>query len=246
MKILIADAQLQSREHLAQLLQQLPGYSVLQPSAETVQETLQQVEELQPDVLLLAISLSDLDGLQVAAKLCEQNQAPAIIFCTAQHDLILPALQISNITYLSKPITKEHLARVLAQPQRITSAQLVALSRAPIALNQPRTHLNARTHKGIELIAVEQITYCIADNKYVTVRHQHGETLLDESLKALHDEFPEQFVRIHRNALVSRNSIERLQRTSSGHYVLHLRNTTEPLSVSRRHVAAVRKLVNHL
>ena len=81
MKILIADAQLQSREHLAQLLQQLPGCSVLQPSAETVQETLQQVEELQPDVLLLAISLSDLDGLQVAAKLCEQNQAPAIIFC---------------------------------------------------------------------------------------------------------------------------------------------------------------------
>ena len=80
MKIIIADDELQSREHLAQLLQQLPGCSVLQPSAETGQEALQRIEELNPDVMLLAISLPGLDGLQVAAKLCEQNQAPAIIF----------------------------------------------------------------------------------------------------------------------------------------------------------------------
>ena len=246
MKILIADAQLQPREHLTQLLQQLPGCSVVQPSTKTGQETLQLIEELKPDVVLLAISLPDLDGLQVAAQLCEQSQAPAIIFCTTQGDAVLPALQISNVTYLTKPITREHLGLALKQAQRITPAQIVALSRAPTILNQPRTHLNARTHKGISLIPVKQITYCVADNKYITVRHQHGETLLDESLKTLHDEFTEQFVRIHRNALVSRNCIERLQRTPSGNYVLHLRDTTEPLSVSRRHVAAVRKLIRAL
>ncbi len=246
MKILIADDELQSREHLTQLIQQLPCCTVLQAYAENGHDTLQRVAELKPDVLLLDISMPGLDGLQVAAQLCEQRDAAAIIFCTTQDDAALPALQISNVTYLTKPITKEHLGLALKQAQRITPAELVALARAPTTLNKPRTHLNARTHKGIELIPVEQISYCVADNKYITVSHQHGETLLDESLKALHDEFPEHFVRIHRNALVSRSSIERLQRTPSGHYLLHLRDTAEPLSVSRRHVATVRKLVNSL
>lgn len=246
MKILIADDELQSREHLAQLIKRLPGCTLLPAYAENGHDTLQRVAELNPDVLLLDINLSGLDGLQVAAQLCEQRDAPAIIFCTTRDDALFPAFEISSVAYVHKPISKEHLVRALAQAQRISSAQLVALSRAPATINRVRTHLNARTHKGIELIPVKEIIHCVADNKYITVRHRHGETLLDESLKSLHDEFTEQFVRIHRNALVSRTYIERLERTPSGHYVLHLRDTIEPLSVSRRHVATVRKLVNSL
>jgi len=74
-----------------------------------------------------------------------------------------------------------------------------------------------------------------------------GEVLLDEPLKALEDEFGERFVRIHRNALVSRERIERLQRTPLGHFQLFLRGMeSEALTVSRRHVAGVRKLMHHL
>lgn len=246
MKILIADDELQSRKHLAQLIKQLPGCTVLQAYAENGHDTLQRAAELKPDILLLDISMPGLDGLQVAAQLCEQRDAPAIIFCTTHDDALFPAFEMSLVAYVHKPTTKEQLLHALAQAQRLSSAQLVALSRTLITINRARTHLNARSHKGIELIPVEQIIHCVADNKYVTVRHLHGETLLDESLKSLHDEFTEHFVRIHRNALVSRTYIERLERTPSGHYVLHLRDTTEPLNVSRRHVATVRKLVNSL
>ncbi|MNY70006.1 LytTr DNA-binding domain protein [compost metagenome] len=81
----------------------------------------------------------------------------------------------------------------------------------------------------------------------MTLRHEHGEVLLDEPLKALEDEFGERFVRIHRNALVARSRIERLQRTPMGHFQLYLRGLgDEALTVSRRHVAGVRKLMNQL
>ena len=54
-------------------------------------------------------------------------------------------------------------------------------------------------------------------------------------------------MRIHRNALVARERIERLQRTPLGHFQLFLRGLNgDPLIVSRRHVAGVRKLMNHL
>ena len=69
---------------------------------------------------------------------------------------------------------------------------------------------------------------------------------MDESLKSLEDEFGERFVSIHRNALVSRAHIERLQRNDNGHFELHLRDLPEPLAVSRRHVAGVRKLMDEL
>ncbi|MDY0251065.1 MAG: LytTR family DNA-binding domain-containing protein [Pseudomonas sp.] len=246
MKILIADDEPLARERVTRLIKNIPNCSVLQPCAENGHEALELVERLQPDVLLLDIGMPGLDGLQVAAQLCEQSDAPAVIFCTAHDDYALQAFEVSAIGYLVKPIRAEQLQAALEKAQRLNRVQLAALARAPSATNAPRSHLSARTHKGIELIPLEHVIHFVADNKYVTLRHLHGETLLDESLKSLEDEFAERFVRIHRNALVSRAHIERLQRNPNGYYELHLRDLAEPLTVSRRHVAAVRKLMDEL
>lgn len=246
MRVLIADDEPLARERLTRLLKQIDNCTVLQPCAENGQQALQLVESLKPDVLLLDIAMPGLDGLQVAAQLCEKSAAPAIIFCTAHDEHALQAFAVSAIDYLVKPIRAEQLASALEKAQRLNPVQLAALSRAPQAMNTPRSHLSARTHKGIELIPLEQVIHFVADNKYVTLRHTQGETLLDESLKSLEDEFGERFLRIHRNALVSRKHIERLQRHPNGHYELHLRDAPAPLTVSRRHIALVRKLMGTL
>lgn len=246
MKVLIADDEPLARERLARLVEQIPHFTLLQPCAENGHQALQLVDSLQPDVLLLDIAMPGLDGLQVAAQLCEQPHAPAVIFCTAHDEFALQAFAVSAIDYLVKPVRVEQLQTALEKAQRLNPMQLAALARAPKTNNTERTHLSARTHKGIELIPIEHVIHFLADNKYVTLRHIHGETLLDESLKSLEEEFGERFVRIHRNALVSRKHIERLQRTVQGHYELHLRDIDEALTVSRRHVAAVRKLMDKL
>ena len=246
MKILIADDEPLARERLTRLVKKIPHCTVLQPCAENGHEALQLVESLRPDILLLDIGMPGLDGLQVAAQLCEQSDAPAVIFCTAHDEYALQAFEVSATGYLVKPVRVEQLQAALEKAQRLNPVQLAALSRAPKAINAARTHLSARTHKGIELIPLEQVIHFLADNKYVTLRHARGETLLDESLKSLEEEFGQRFVRIHRNALVSRDHIERLQRTPNGHYELYLRDTTDPLIVSRRHVASVRKLMDKL
>lgn len=246
MKILIADDEPLARERLTRLVKNIAHCSLLQPCAENGHEALELVERLKPDVLLLDIGMPGLDGLQVAAQLCEYSDAPAVIFCTAHDEFALQAFDVSAIGYLVKPIRAEQLAAALDKAQRLNRVQLAALSRAPHAINAPRSHLSARTHRGIELIPLEHVIHFLADNKYVTLRHLHGETLLDESLKSLEDEFGERFVRIHRNALVSRAQIERLQRNPNGYYELYLRDLVEPLTVSRRHVSAVRKLMDKL
>ncbi|MNC16542.1 two component transcriptional regulator, LytTR family [Pseudomonas linyingensis] len=247
MNVLIVDDEPLARERLARMVGQLDGYRVLEPLASNGEEALSLIDSLRPDIVLLDIRMPGLDGLQVAARLCEREAPPAVIFCTAHDEFALEAFQVSAVGYLVKPVRPEALEEALKKAERPNRMQLAALTRPAEDHGAPRSHIGARTRKGIDLIPLEQVIYFIADHKYVTLRHEHGEVLLDEPLKALEDEFGERFVRIHRNALVARSRIERLQRTPMGHFQLYLRGLgDEALTVSRRHVAGVRKLMNQL
>ncbi|WP_409212602.1 LytR/AlgR family response regulator transcription factor, partial [Pseudomonas moraviensis] len=98
-------------------------------------------------------------------------------------------LQASAVGYVVKPVRTEHLKEALKRAERPNPAQLSALTRpAAESGSGPRSHISARTRKGIELIPLDQVVYFIADHKYLTRRHEAGEVLLDEPLKALEDE----------------------------------------------------------
>lgn len=248
MKVLIADDDPQIKEQLARLLARLDGYALLEPSASTGKETLELIDNLNPDIVVLGMHMPQLDGLQVAARLCERETSPAVILRLAENEFSPSALSASGISYLAQSLQADGLATALGQAERPHRSQIAALTQPPTGDDDmPRTHISAKTRKGIEVIPLSEVIYFIADHKYVTMRHERGELLLDEPLKALEEEFGDRFVRIHRNALVARDRIERMQRTPLGHFQLYLRGLDEDsLVVSRRHVAGLRKLMQSL
>jgi len=248
MNVLIVDDEPQARERLSRMVGELEGYNVLEPSATNGEEALSLIDSLKPDIVLLDVRMPGLDGLQVAGKLCERETPPALVFCAAPDEFALEAFNDSSVVHLVKPVRPELLLEALKKAEKPTRVQLAALTRPAAETGTgPRSHISARTRKGIELIPLGQVVYFIADHKYVTLRHESGEVLLDEPLKALEDEFGERFVRIHRNALVARERIERLQRTPLGHFQLYLKGLNgDALIVSRRHVAGVRKMMQQL
>ena len=73
-----------------------------------------------------------------------------------------------------------------------------------------------------------------------------AEVLIDEPLKVLEDEFEHHFMRIHRNALVAKDKIDRLETVNNSVHLLYLKGLNEGLSVSRRHLPSVRKLMRSL
>lgn len=246
MNVLIVDDEPLARERLTRLVEQLDGYQVLEPAASNGEEALKLIDEHKPDIVLLDIRMPGMDGLRVAAKLTERETPPAVVFCTAYDEFALDAFQVSAVGYLVKPVRIEALKDTLEKASRPNRMQLIALTRSvgSIESGKPRTHISARTRKGVELIPIGEVIFFIADHKYVTLRHEQGEVLLDEPLKSLENEFGDRFVRIHRNALVARDRIERLHRTPMGHFQLYLKGYDgEPLVVSRRHVAGVRRLM---
>ena len=147
------------------------------------------------------------------------------------------------VGYLLKPVRKTDLERVLGAVQRLNKAQLARLHDGG---TQRRSHISARTRRGIELVPVHEVCYFQADQKYVTVRHAGGELIIDETLRDLEQEFEDGFIRIHRNALVATRAIVSIERDDEGHHKVRMKGIDELLEISRRHVAQVRQFVKTL
>jgi two-component system response regulator AlgR len=88
---------------------------------------------------------------------------------------------------------------------------------------------------------VNEILYFQADQKYVTLVLADGEEITDETLKELETEFPDDFIRIHRNTLVALKHLQRIEVTEDGHSLAWLANRGQPLPISRRLVAEVKR-----
>lgn len=242
MKVLIVDDEQLARERLARMVSALDGYAVVGEASNGL-AALEQAQGLEPEVVLLDIRMPGMDGLETARHLAELTEPPAVIFCTAYEEHAVQAFDLQAVGYLLKPVRGENLAAALAKAQRVNKAQLMALGEQDV---QRRTHISARTRRGIELIPLEDIRYFQADQKYVTVRHKGGEVIIDEPLRDLEEEFGELFVRIHRNALIAAGHIEGLERSAGGQSEIRLRDIGESLAVSRRHLAGVRRIMKQL
>jgi two-component system response regulator AlgR len=243
---MVCDDEKLARDRLVRLVSDIEGIDVV-AEAGNGREALEQAQASRPDVVLMDIRMPDMDGIEAAQHLLKSDTPPAVIFCTAYDEHALQAFKVHAVDYLLKPVSRDDLANALQRVNGLSRTKLAALEPEMHQDGSPRRrHISARTHKGIELISVDDIRYFMADQKYVTVRHGDGEVLIDETLKELEDEFPGQFVRIHRNALISLGFLEGMEMSTAGHYQVRLRGVEDRLTVSRRHVAGLRKVMARL
>lgn len=246
MDIVVCDDEYLARERLVRMVTHLGHHAVAQ--AANGQQGIEMVQQYQPDVVLLDIRMPELNGLECAAKLSELETPPAIIFCTAFDQYAIDAFKTHAISYLLKPVAMDDLQQALDKARKLNQAQLQALSISPEvpASHDSRQHIVARTHRGVELIAIEDIYYFTADQKYVMVRHKHGQVLIDETLKDLEHEFADSFIRIHRNALLSLKYLDGLEVLSSGQYQARCKEVDEKLLISRRHLPHIKERMQYL
>jgi two-component system, LytTR family, response regulator AlgR len=239
LNVLIVDDEQPARERLRRLVEELPGWAVAADCANGA-EALQLVPKLRPVVALLDIRMPGMSGIELARHLGTLELPPAVVFTTAYDEYALEAFESHAVGYLLKPVRRERLAEALKHASRLSGPQLrgLATPEQPLAVRQ---HVAVRARDELKLIPVRDISYFRADQKYVTVRHAQGEELIDESLRQLEDEFARDFVRVHRSLLVAVAHVASLERTPDGGYEIRLRGHLEPLPVSRRQVADLRK-----
>ncbi|MFT4046353.1 MAG: LytTR family DNA-binding domain-containing protein [Solimonas sp.] len=244
MRVVIVDDEPLARERLKRLLQEFPGYEVV-GEADNGEAALDVIDDEEPDLVLLDICMGGIDGLQVGRQLSEMDVPPAVIFTTAYSEHALSAFDANAQAYLLKPIRVEKLRDALQRVRKPTRAHKPQSAGAPEAAPLKREFILATTRDGLVRVPTQEVVYFLADQKYTTVAHLHGEVLIEESLKTLEEDLAPQFLRIHRKALVNTHFIASLERDRHGeqHHWLKMKHATQVLPVSRRRLAEVRRFL---
>jgi two-component system response regulator AlgR len=239
LRVLVVDDEPLARERLSHLVEELPDVELAGVAA-SGEEALLLAGRLKPEVVLLDIRMPGMDGLETAHHLARMPEPPAVIFTTAFEQHALAAFDAQAAGYLLKPVRPDKLKEALERARRPTRAQLARIAEGT---GGPRTRIAVRARDELRLIPVESILCFIAEQKYTTLRHAAGEELIEESLKALEEEFSARFVRIHRNSLVAIAHVEGLERDADGHHIVRLRGGGT-MAVSRRLATEVAKTLS--
>ncbi len=244
--VLIVDDEAPARERLRDLLGDIAAD---QPTrvvgmAGNGLEALRMLENTAVDVILVDIRMPAMGGIEFAQHASKLKVPPRIIFVTAYDEHAVQAFELNAIDYLLKPVRSERLASALGKAR--TAAPVTREELDPIA--EPRRHLTCSERGKIHLIPIADVLYLKAELKYVTARTVAREFLLEESLVQLEQEFPERFVRIHRNCLVAREAVVGFERSvgedgGEGYWSVRLNTLGELLPISRRQWANVRAVL---
>ena len=244
---LIADDEPQLRDELAELLAGAwPGLRIV-ALARNGREAVEQFEGLQPSVCFLDVHMPGMSGVEAAHHI---GRRAHLVFVTAFEQYAVQAFAQGALDYLVKPVQPARLADTVSRlRERIDCAapaqhnedllrqlaQQLQRSGRPPGLRW----LRAQVGSALRLIPVDRVDYLQADNKYTVVAWRNDEGAVSEAvvsvpLKDLLAQLDaDQFVQVHRSAIVNLGSISHVVRGANETAEIHLKGRTEVLRVSR-------------
>lgn len=225
-----------------------------------------QALELRPDVLFFDIRMPGMTGLEAATELAEvwpaECRFPALVFVTAYDQYAVQAFEAQAVDYLLKPVQAARLQKTVAKLQQtlaqraqtatdfeVTLAQLRgllargALDVGAPAAAEPLKMLQVSVGAAIHMVALQDVVYFEAADKYVRVLSADHEYLIRTPLKELLPRLDtQQFWQIHRGTVVQAREIARVLRDEGGKMHVVLRSRAERLPVSRLYAHLFRSM----
>ena len=239
LQVLVVDDEPLARARLRTLLGDCnaPAAAVSAEAANAAQ-AMELLHRQRFDAALLDIHMPGADGLALAEAIRSLPQPPAVVFVTAHAEHAVTAYELEAIDYLTKPVRLERLQAAL---QKVERAQALAGAAPDTAEDVLVIQDRGRT----ERVPLAEVLYFKAELKYITVRTAVRSYILDGSLSELEERHGSRFLRVHRNALVSRRAVRALEKhydpEEGEGWAVRLNGVEESLAVSRRQLSAVRE-----
>ncbi|MBU2112271.1 MAG: LytTR family DNA-binding domain-containing protein [Gammaproteobacteria bacterium] len=231
MRVLIVDDEPLARARLQRLLSQLDGYNCVGEAANAEQAKLL-IGSLQPDLLLLDIAMQGQDGIALAKELLQCPTPPAVIFVTAHPQHALDAYSAGPVDYLLKPVSAERLKDALQRAG--------ATTRAHLERHQIEPKLSYTLAGVTRQLAIKDVMYFAAEDKYVRVYAKGAEALIEYSLTQLEQQFSQHLLRIHRRFLINKSYFAALHTNVEGNHCITLIDCDIKLQVSRRALPTIK------
>jgi DNA-binding LytR/AlgR family response regulator len=208
-----------------------------------------------PDIAFLDIRMPGLTGLEVARSAAAHVH---VVFVTAYDQYAVDAFERAAVDYLLKPVgdrrLSETVARLKAKLRAPDPAPELQAALAVIAkFAQPHGGANggpdrlawirASAGSQVRLIAVEDVSYFQANDKYTSVFTAEGEALIRTPLKELGEQLdPDRFWQVHRGTIVNLGHVSTTMRDMTGRVTLTLKTRPEKVAVSRAYAHLFRQM----
>jgi two-component system LytT family response regulator len=259
LKTIVVDDEALARKLVLSCLKDLPEIEVIKECSNG-REAIDAVLALEPDLMVLDISMPGLNGFEVIKKI-QPELLPMVIFCTAYERYALDAFDMHAVDYIVKPLDEQrlHLAvkRALARymeelhlgedkasllgaideiARKVEKRSTVRKPTNDVPIPpDPERKITIRDRDSIKLIKIDSIAWVDAAGDYMCV-HAEGEThimrcTMTQLLEELDDDV---FKRVHRSTIVNLNCIEEVIPHSKGEYFLQISHG-ERIKVSRNY-----------
>lgn len=262
-RAVIADDERLMRDQLRSRLQQVWPELEVVAEAKNGLEAVAAVSQFRPDVIFLDIRMPGLTGVEAAKEIAqldlgEDSLLPEMVFITAYDQYAIDAFEHGVVDYVLKPAEPERLLVTAKRIQGRLSKRLIE-GEAGQAIGEPSSSgpsvqqllhtlaaqmngqrpaylswLQASVGQTLQMVPVEEVLFCISDEKYTRVQTAKQEFLIRKPIKELVEELdPQVFWQIHRSTLVNVKAIAGVQRDERGRQEVLIKGRSEKLAVSR-------------
>ena len=262
-RAVIADDERLMRDQLRTRLNQVWPELEIVAEAKNGLEAVQAVKDHQPDVIFLDIRMPGLTGVEAAKEIAQLDLGddallPEMVFITAYDQYAMEAFEHGVLDYVLKPAETERLRatvarlnkRLIQRESADPQTEDFALGDAPSPSVQQWLHalstkmsghapqylnwLQASVGQNIQMVSVDEVLYCVSDEKYTRIQTLKQEFLIRKPIKELVENLdPQIFWQIHRSTLVNVKAIAGVQRDERGRQEVLIKGRAEKLSVSR-------------
>lgn len=197
----------------------------------SVENGVEGIRQLKPDVVFLDIQIHDKTGFDVLKTI--DNYDFEVIFTTAFENYAIQAFKFSAIDYLLKPIDKQDfddaLQKLNTKIQAKDFSQKVEHLLNNISKKDKQKRITIPTTEGLEFLEVSNIIRCEADVNYTNIYTINRKKItVSKTLKYFETLLSNcNFFRVHNSHLIHLDYIEKYTKGKGGYVTLTDKSTIE-------------------
>ncbi len=239
-RAIIIDDERLARNELKKLLQDHSDIEVIEEAA-NVDDGIEKIELLNPDLIFLDIQMPGKTGFDLLA---EVEKAPRVIFTTAYDEYAIKAFEVNALDYLLKPVEPKRLADAIQKLHIEISKEMVGLH---VNNRGPLTEFDQVFVKDGErcwFVKLGEIRLFESVGNYAKVFFGTNKPLILKSLNALEERLDDRmFFRANRKHIINLRWIEKIEPYFNGGLLVDLKGG-EKVEVSRRQTVKFKEMMS--
>lgn len=245
-RTIIIDDERLARNELKKLLQEFSEIEVIDEAA-NVQEGIEKIEKLNPDLIFLDIQMPGKTGFDLLETL---DRAPKVVFTTAYDEFALKAFEVNALDYLLKPVEPKRLADAIQKVQQDETREISSgngngtsvVARTGLLTDEDQVFV--KDGERCWFVKLNEIRLFESVGNYAKVFFGPNKPLILKSLNSLEERLDDKvFFRANRKHIINMRWIEKIEPYFNGGLLLELKGG-EKIEVSRRQTVKFKEMMS--